>query len=94
VDREVPYLKNQSFAKSDNSSKNREFDTKLNNKTGLFSAIGNKEEAQDKLKGEVKYIQDKKVRKTLKGVSMRNLMDKPNLTNDDPHMPEYLKRKA
>ena len=56
VDREVPYIKNNTVAPPGDYTR-KEFDTKLNNKTGLFSRINEPSTTrnQDSV-GDIKYI--------------------------------------
>jgi hypothetical protein len=65
VDRDVPYIKNNTIGSESQRAKIKEFDTKMNNKSGLFSKFrepSNDKQSKD-ASGEVKYIQDKKVKK-------------------------------
>ncbi|CDW88809.1 UNKNOWN [Stylonychia lemnae] len=92
VDRDVPYIKNNLGIKGNDSMKNKtkEFDTKFNNKSGLFSKIGQTTKNKDTPAGDVKYIKDKKVSKTPKSPLKGHLND--NSFDDD--MQDYIKRQS
>lgn len=61
----MPYLKNNTLYIND-LGKTKEFDTKVSNKSGLFSKIKEKT-SELKAIGEIRYIQERVGSKTTKG---------------------------
>ena len=90
VSREVPAIKNNTIGNGGSDARKHEFDTKLNNKTGLFSKLrdhgGAHTTTAAKGRGgaEIKYITDKQGNKKV-GSNMHK-------TESNPHMPGFLKR--
>lgn len=88
VDRDVAYIKNNTILTIE-QQKTKEFDTKLNNRTGLFSKQTQKESKSSA--GEVKYIQDKRARKSMKTPNSSSPV-RGRTRKQEENVPDFLKK--